>query len=102
MQITGKLVAIGDIQQGQGARGAWTKQTIVVETMEQYPKKIACLLFNDMVDKAQALNLGDTLTLGIDIESREFNGRWYTDVKAWKIEVAQMGAQAPQDDEDYF
>ena len=70
MQITGKLVAIGDIQQGQGARGAWTKQTIVIETMEQYPKKIACLLFNDMVDKAQALNLGDTLTLGIDIESR--------------------------------
>ena len=101
MQITGKLVAIGDIQQGQGARGAWTKQTIVVETMEQYPKKIACLLFNDMVDKAQALNLGDTLTLGIDIESREFNGRWYTDVKAWKIEGAQMGAQAPQDDEDF-
>ena len=86
MQITEKLVAIGDIQQGQGARGAWTKQTIVVETMEQYPKKIACLLFNDMVDKAAALNLGDNVALGIDIESREFNGRWYTDVKAWKIE----------------
>ena len=89
MEITGKLVAIGDTQQGQSARGAWTKQTIVVETMDQYPKKIACLLFNDMVDKAQALNLVDTLALGIDIESREFNGRWYTDVKVWKMEGIQ-------------
>ena len=97
MEITGKLVAIGDIQQGQSARGAWTKQTIVVETMDQYPKKIACLLFNEMVDKAQALNLGDTVTFGVDIESREFNGRWYTDVKVWKMEGAQI--DAPQDDD---
>ena len=85
MQITGKLVAIGDIQQGQGARGAWTKQTIVIETMEQYPKKIACLLFNDMTS-VDGYILGSTVKCCIDIESREFNGRWYTDVKAWKIE----------------
>lgn len=89
MEITGKIVAIGDIQQGQGARGAWTKQTIVIETMDQYPKKIACLLFNEMVTKAKGLNLGVTLALGIDIESREFNGRWYTDVKVWKMEGIQ-------------
>ena len=85
MQITGKIVAIGDIIEGNGARGPWKKQTIVIETQEQYPKKIACLLFNDMTS-VDGYILGSTVKCCIDIESREFNGRWYTDVKAWKIE----------------
>ena len=83
--------------EGNGVRGAWKKQTIVIETMEQYPKKIACLLWGDMVDKAMALNLGDTVTLSVDLESREFNGKWYTDVKVWNIKGAQQQAPASQE-----
>lgn len=92
MEITGKLVAIGDIMEGQGARGPWQKQLFVIETAEQYPKKVACLVWGDKVNDIAALNLGDTLTVGIDIESREFNGRWYTDVKAWSIKATAQGA----------
>lgn len=94
MEITGTLVAIGDIMEGQGARGPWKKQLFVIETAEQYPKKVACLAWGDKVNDIAALNLGDRLTVGIDIESREFNGRWYTDVKAWSIKGAARGAPA--------
>lgn len=97
MELTGKLVAIGDIIEGQGARGPWQKQIFVIETMDQYPKKIACLAWNDKVNDIAVLNLGDVLTVGIDLESREFNGKWYTDVKAWSIKGASLSAsQAAQ------
>lgn len=94
MEITGTLVAIGDIMEGQGVRGPWQKQLFVIETEEQYPKKVACLAWGDKVNDIAAINLGDRLTVGIDIESREFNGRWYTDVKAWSIKGAAQGAPA--------
>lgn len=95
MEITGTLVAIGDIMEGQGARGPWQKQLFVIETAEQYPKKVACLAWGDKVNDIAVLNLGDVLTVGIDIESREFNGKWYTDVKAWSIKTQQQPQGAP-------
>ena len=95
MELTGKLVAIGDITEGQGARGTWRKQIFAIETMEQYPKKVAFMAWGDRCDDVAVLNLGDTLTVQFDVESREFNGKWYTDLKAWSIKGAQpQGAPA--------
>ena len=89
MELTGKLVAIGDITEGQSARGTWRKQIFAIETMEQYPKKVAFMAWGDRCDDVAVLNLGDTLTVQFDVESREFNGKWYTDLKAWSIKGAQ-------------
>ena len=95
MELTGKLVAIGDITEGQSARGTWRKQIFAIETMEQYPKKGAFMAWGDRCDDVAVLNLGDTLTVQFDVESREFNGKWYTDLKAWSIKGAQpQGAPA--------
>ena len=95
MELTGKLVAIGDITEGQSARGTWRKQIFAIETMEQYPKKVAFMAWGDRCDDVAVLNLGDTLTVQFDVESREFNGKWYTDLKAWSIKGAQpQGAPA--------
>ncbi len=97
MQLTAKLIQILPLQSGTGRNGEWKKQDIIVETQDQYPKKICVSLWGNKFEHVQ-LNTGNMYTIDFDVESREFNGRWYTDVKAWRIE-AQQGSQAPQDEE---
>jgi hypothetical protein len=87
MQLTAKLVQLLPLQTGTGKNGQWKKQDIIVETEATYPKKICVSIWGDKIDTAQ-LQPGNMLKIDFDVESREFNGRWYTDVKAWKIESA--------------
>jgi hypothetical protein len=94
MQLTAKLIQILPLQTGNGKNGTWKKQDIIVETSDQYPKKICVSVWGDKAD-ASLLKIGNTLTISFDVESREFNGRWYTDVKAWKIESAGNSSAAP-------
>jgi hypothetical protein len=92
MQLTARLVQLLPLQTGTGKNGQWKKQDIIVETEATYPKKICVSVWGDKID-ASGLQPGNLLKIDFDVESREFNGRWYTDVKAWKIEVA--GSSAP-------
>ena len=87
MQLTAKLVQLLPLQTGTGKNGQWKKQDIIVETDATYPKKICVSIWGDKIDASQ-LQPGNSLKIDFDVESREFNGRWYTDVKAWKIESA--------------
>jgi hypothetical protein len=87
MQLTAKLVQLLPLQTGTGKNGQWKKQDIIVETEATYPKKICVSIWGDKIDASQ-LQAGNMLKIDFDVESREFNGRWYTDVKAWKIETA--------------
>src|SRR5450755_1166297 len=94
MQLTAKLVQLLPLQSGTGKNGQWKKQDIIVETEATYPKKICVSVWGDKID-ANQLQTGNQLKIDFDVESREYNGRWYTDVKAWKIEVAgASGASA--------
>ncbi|GEM54285.1 hypothetical protein B0A58_06370 [Flavobacterium branchiophilum NBRC 15030 = ATCC 35035] len=86
MTITAKLVQVLPLQTGIGKNGEWKKQDIIVETDGQYPKKICVSVWGDKINNNQ-LQIGNVLNLEFDIESREFNGKWYTDLKAWKVEV---------------
>src|SRR5579862_813241 len=87
MQLTAKLIQLLPLQSGTGKNGQWKKQDIIVETEATYPKKICVSVWGDKIDAGQ-LQPGNQLKIDFDVESREYNGRWYTDVKAWKIEVA--------------
>ena len=89
MQLTAKLTQLLPIQTGTGKNGEWKKQDIIVETDGQYPKNVCVSIWGDKINEQQ-LTVGNTLTIDFDIESREFSGRWYTDLKAWKIEVADQ------------
>ena len=93
MEIIGNLVQVLPLQTGTSKNGEWKKQDIVIETPGQYPKKVCIAIWGDRINPAQ-LQVGNPLKISFDIESREFNGRWYTDVKAWKIENAQEGNTA--------
>ncbi len=98
MEISGKLIQKLPLQSGVGKTGtSWQKQEFVIETIETYPKKICANLWGDKTDALNALNIGDQVIMTFNLESREFNGKWYTDVKAWKIDpVAAAPSQAPQ------
>ena len=91
MQLTAKLIQLLPLQTGTGKNGEWKKQDIIVETEgSQYPKKVCISIWGDKINTSQ-LKVGNQLKVDFDVESREYNGRWYTDVKAWKIELAGTG-----------
>lgn len=94
MQLTATLLQLLPIQSGQGKNGPWKKQDIIIETDEKFPKKVCLCIWGDKIDEKQ-LVLNTTLQLDFDIESREFNGKWYTDLRVWKVEVLnQKGEQS--------
>ncbi len=91
MEINGRIIALLPEKSGQSDRGPWRKQEYVLETDGQYPKKICFMVWSDKIDEL-AIKEGENLVVSIDIESREYNGRWYTDVKAWQ--VTRAGSEA--------
>ncbi len=99
MEISGTVIDIMAEVNGQGKNGMWRKQEFILETPSQYPKKVCISLWGDRIDQA-ALQKGDAVTASIDLESREYNGRWYTEARAWKVEktggamAASAGGQA--------
>ena len=84
MEIRGKIIELLPEKSGQSANGGWRKQEYVLETDGQYPKKICFMAWGDKIDQFN-IKQGETLEVSVDLESREYNGRWYTDVKAWKV-----------------
>jgi hypothetical protein len=91
LDITGKIIKIMPEQTGAGKKGPWVKQEFVIETAEQYPKKICCSAWGDKVDALKSFSMGDSVKVSFNLESREYNERWYTDVRAWKIESGEGG-----------
>ena len=85
MEITGKLIKLLPTQSGEGARGALTKQDFVIETFGEYPKKVAFSSWNDKADIVMGKPIGTTLKVKFTPESREYNERWYTDLRAYLI-----------------
>lgn len=87
MEITGRIIQLLPLQTGQGKNGVWKKQDFVIETEGQYPKKVCISAWGDKVSENMLVE-GKEVTVSFDIESREFNGRWYTDVRAWRVDEA--------------
>lgn len=98
LEIQGKLIKILAPVTGEGRNGAWTKQEFVIETFDQYPKKICCSVWSDKVEQLRRYQPGDDIRVSINIESREYNERWFTEVRAWKLDplsAAQPATAAP-------
>ena len=101
MEIAGKIILALPEQSGTSKAGnEWKKREYVLETHESYPRKVHFDLFGAKADQ-YPLNVGDEIVLSFDINSREFNGRWFTSISGWKVEKAATpavaGAPAPQD-----
>lgn len=96
MEISGKIIAAlpprGGVSQRTG--NSWKTQEFVIETHEQYPRKCVFNVFGE--DRLQEMNIqvGEELTVSFDIDAREYNGRWYNDIRAWKV-VRNAAPAAP-------
>ena len=95
MEITGKIIELLEVKSGKSANGEWRKQEYVLETEAQYPKKVCFMAWGDKIDQFN-IQKGETIAVSIDLESREYNGRWYTDVKAWKVTRNDDGSNFAQ------
>ena len=87
MELSGKIIQILPEKSGESARGPWRKQEYILETKSEYPKTVCFMAWSDKIDEF-AIKEGENLLVSIDLESREYNDRWYTDVKAWKVSRA--------------
>ena len=97
MEISGKIIQVLPEQGGQSKTTGkdWKLQAYVLETQEQYPRKVHFEVFGEDRIKANPCQLDDVVTVSFDIESREFNGRWYTSIRAWKIQQGVATAETP-------
>jgi hypothetical protein len=100
MDISGKIIQFLQLQTGQGKNGTWKKQEFILETGDQYPKKVCIAVWGDKIDMG-SFKTGDLVDVSFDVESREYNGRWYTDVKAWKMGKKGSGGAAPDNNSSY-
>lgn len=87
MEIVGKVIQILPLQGGTSAATgkAWQVETFIIETLEQYTRKVAIEVFGEQRIKDNPVEIDQIYTISFDLESREFNGRWYTSARAWKI-----------------
>ncbi|MEM1261729.1 MAG: DUF3127 domain-containing protein [Pseudomonadota bacterium] len=95
MELKGKITAVLPEKNGTSARGPWRKQEYVIEIPGDYPKNVCFMVWGDKIDQF-GITEGQELTVHIDLESREYNGRWYTDVKAWRIEASSTDSAADE------
>ncbi len=94
MDIKGRVIQVLALQTGEGKNGTWKKQDFVIETDGQYPKKVCISAWGDKINES-ALQVGNEINVSFDVESREYNGRWYTDLKAWKIDTLGATSSEP-------
>jgi len=91
MDLSGKVISqLAEVSGSSKSGNAWRKQEYIVETGGQYPKKVCISIWGDKIDQF-GLKVGEQVNLGIEVESREYNGRWYTEVKAYKVDRSQGG-----------
>ena len=87
MEVVGKIIQVLPAQEGVGRNGnPWKVQPYVLETLDQYPRKVHFEVFGEDRIKMNPCDVDQLVTVSFDIESREFNGRWYTSIRAWKIQ----------------
>lgn len=110
MEITGKIIQVLEARGGTSARtgNPWKVQSYVLETEEQYPRRMVFEVFGEDQINQFNIQVGQVLTVSFNVDAHEYQGRWYNQIRAWKVEapgaaaapaaqpgVAPMAAPAP-------
>lgn len=92
MELQGKVIAVLPERSGVSARGEWKAQSFVIETHEQYPKKLVFDVFG--ADRLAQFNIqsGEEILVSFDLDAREYNGRWFNSVRAWNVQRVDPNA----------
>jgi hypothetical protein len=95
LELSGKVIQILSEQTGTGKNGPWSRQDIIIETEDQYPRKVCLSAWGEKVSLVKELKTGIHVKISFNAESREFNGRWYTDLRLWKIDIPETADKIP-------
>lgn len=100
MEFEGRLIQVLPEESGQSARTGnnWRRKGWVFETFGQYPRKVYVTVFNDRIDTFSHLQPGNSYVVSIDAESRDFNGRWYTDLRMYGCRDLQTSQHGTPED----
>jgi hypothetical protein len=82
--IKGTIIKFGQIQTGSGQNGVWKKREVIIESNGQYPKKVCLTAWGKVCDSLSNHQTGDHVNLLCHVESREYNEKWYTEIKPFK------------------
>jgi hypothetical protein len=94
LDITGKILQIMPTTTGTSKAGKdWVKQEFVIETQETYPKKVCISVMGDKTQELKKYVPGNEVKVSLNLESREYNGKWYTNVNAWRIHLQLIQSQ---------
>ena len=97
MELEGRIARKLNVQTGTSARGAWSKQEFILEYQEgNFPSQVCMNVWGD--DKVKELDkyqVGDKVKVAVNLSSREYNGRWYSDIRAWRIEPVGVVENVP-------
>lgn len=96
MQVTGKIIAVLPYRQGVSNNGEWMSQDYVIEYADgNFNRKVCFTIFGkDRIEKAN-VTVGDMVTVYFDIDAHQYAGKWFTDIRAWKVERDAVQAQQP-------
>ena len=99
LEISGRLLKKLPEVTGVSRNGNnWIKQEFIIETQDQYPKKLCMSMWGDKVQELSPVKEGEMIKLSFNLESREYNDRWYTEIRAYKLEQMDGGsASIPED-----
>ncbi len=95
MEFEGTVFKIMPVTKGTSARGDWQRQDVVFDYNDgsTFTRKI-CVTFFNRPDDVAKLREGSAYSVSVNVESREYNGRWYTDIRAWRLQPKQAEAPA--------
>ena len=114
LELEGRIVSKLNVQSGTSARGAWSKQEFILEYQEgNFPSQVCLNVWGeDKVRELGKYQVGDKVKVSFNLSAREYNGRWYNDIRAWKVDrnatpaagapVAVAGASVPPPVADPF
>ena len=94
MEIQGKVIAVLPVRSGVSARGEWKSQTYVIETQEQYPKKMAFDVFGADRIASFGIHSGEVINVSFDIDAHEYQGRYFNQIRAWAVSKVSQPAAA--------
>ena len=98
LEINGKVIQKNSLETGTTKTGkSYQKQYLLIETQETYPKKVNICFFGDKADLLSNVYNGAIVTVSVNVESKEYNGRWYTEVNGWKVNMESQPAQTKEE-----
>lgn len=86
MELIGKIKEIGQVEYGTSDKGSWQKQTVVITTLEQNPQYVAFTAMGRRLEEVEKCTIGQVVLVRFGVSSRNFQGRWFSDLQLWEIQ----------------